>query len=568
MQGKMLLLLCIVLAIWPIYIESATSESYPCPTWQYYSNSECVCGDRLNGAVICIANISTVSLARHFCIIFSEKLQATLVGSCPYSFGGAVPRNTSELKDFNGLCSFFHRRGQLCGACEENYTLSVYSYYLGCVKCENYKYGWLKFVTVAFLPLTIFYIIVILFRISATSSALNGYVLISQLVITPTTLYALNSKNVVIHHHHFSKFDQIVSLLIAIHGIWNLDFFRSFYKPICLHPDLKYQHVLLLDYAVAVYPLLLIFITFICVKLHDNFAIIVWLWRPFHKCLVRFRKQWNIRSYLVNALATFIVLSYVKILNVSFQFLTYTHVYNMKGKSVNEVFWYMDGRYNLISMEYLPYLVLALCMLLIFNVLPLMLLTLYPFRCFQSFLNICPCLKVKLALRIFMDAFHGCYKDTPHDYRHFAALYLAVRFLNPLVLTIFRADPSYIPLSLLILVLMLALVAKFQPYKCRRSNTVDFVMLLGLINVCIISIVQRAASLVFPRWLFTTVLSVLSFIPPVYLSYLLFTQSLPMVVQCLKQGRVCMLRIMDQFKTNIKGQPLLSHGSVNYCTFN
>ena len=473
-----------------------------------------------------------MSLAEHFCIFFSEKLQATLVGSCPYNM---VPRSTSELKDFDGLCSFFHRRGQLCGACEENYTLSVYSYYLGCVKCEDYKYGWLKFVTVAFLPLTVFYIIVILFRISATSSALNGYVLISQLVAIPINLYSVYSSN---HYHHASsRFSQIpLDLLVATYAIWNLDFFRSFYKPICLHPDLKYQHVLLLDYAVAVYTLLLIFITFFCVKLHDNFAIIVWLWRPFHKCLVRFRKQWNIRSYLVNALATFIVLCYVKILNVSFQFLTYTYIYNMKGKSVNEVFWYMDGRYNLISMEYLPYLVLALCMLLIFNVLPLILLALYPFRCFQSFLNICPCLKVKLALQIFMDAFHGCYKDTPHNYRHFAALYLAVRFLNPLILTIFREYPSYIPLSLLVLVFTLALVAKFQPYKCRRSNTVDFVMLLCLISVCIISIMRHAASLVFPKWLFTTVLSVLAFIPPAYLLYLLFAQSLPMVVQCLKQG--------------------------------
>ena len=72
------------------------------------------------------------------------------------------------------------------------------------------------------------------------------------------------------------------------------------------------HQVLLLDYSVAVYPLLLIFITFILVKLHDKFAFVVYLWRPFHKCLVVFRKQWNIRSSLSNALATFIILSYIK----------------------------------------------------------------------------------------------------------------------------------------------------------------------------------------------------------------------------------------------------------------
>ena len=98
--------------------------------------------------------------------------------------------------------------------------------------------------------------------------------------------------------------------------------------------------------------------------IHDNFAIIVWLWRPFHKCLVLFRKQWNIRSYLVNALATFIVLSYVKILNVSFEFLTLSHVYNMERQSIKRAYWYYDGTIKLTSKTYLPYLVLALFMVL------------------------------------------------------------------------------------------------------------------------------------------------------------------------------------------------------------
>ena len=401
----------------------------------------------------------------------------------------------------------------------------------------------------AFIPLTVFYIIVILFRISATSSALNGYVLISQLVATPIGLYTLYSNNLYNPYYHVPKFGHLhLNVVIAIYAIWNLDFFRSFYKPICLIPDLKYQHVLLLDYAVAVYPLLLIFITFICVKLHDNFAIVVWLWMPFHKCLVRFRKQWNIQSYLVNALATFMVLSYIKILNVSFLFLMYTDVYNMKGKLVNKALWYVDGRYNLISREYLPYLVLALSMLLIFNVLPLVLLTFYPFRWFQNVLNILPCSKPKLALQIFMDAFHGCYKDTPHDYRHFAALYLAVRFMNPFVCSIFRKYYAYVPASSLVLVFILALVTKFQPYKCKKSNIVDTVMLVGLIIECFNMIMHHAAPLVYTKKIYITVTSVLVHGPPMYALYLLFTQSLPLVVRCLKQGRAFMLKKMDQFK--------------------
>ena len=62
-------------------------------------------------------------------------------------------------------------RDWLCGACE-NYTLPDYSCYIGCVKCEDYEYGWLKFVAAAFVPLTAFYILVIVFRmVSQTRGA-------------------------------------------------------------------------------------------------------------------------------------------------------------------------------------------------------------------------------------------------------------------------------------------------------------------------------------------------------------------------------------------------------------
>ena len=171
----------------------------------------------------------------------------------------------------------------------------------GCVQCKSFKYGWIKFITVAFIPLTVFYILVIIFRISATSSTLNGYVLVNQIIAIPAVIQSLYTNNQVNPYYYVSKSTNLfVNLGIVIYTIWNLDFFHSFYSPICLHPHITYPQVLLLDYAVAVYPMLLIFITYILVKMHDNYAFIVKLWRPFHRCLVIFRKQWNIHSSLVN----------------------------------------------------------------------------------------------------------------------------------------------------------------------------------------------------------------------------------------------------------------------------
>ena len=96
------------------------------------------------------------------------------------------------------LCFHLHRTGPLCGECEDNYTLPAYSYYLGCVRCESYKNGWIKFIAAAFLPLTLFYMVAIAFRISATSPTLNAFVMANQVLAIPRVVHRLYSNNLMI----------------------------------------------------------------------------------------------------------------------------------------------------------------------------------------------------------------------------------------------------------------------------------------------------------------------------------------------------------------------------------
>ena len=316
-----------------------------------------------------------------------------------------------------------------------------------------------------------------------------------------------------------------------MYAVWNLDYFHSFYTSICVHQRLTTYQILALDYTIAVYPLLLIFVTFALVKLHDNFSFAVVLWRPFHKCLVRFRKHFNIHSSLINALATFIVLSYIKILYTSFDLLIPSTVYNMYGQEMN-IYLYYDGSVGMTSREYLPYLILAIFMLLVFNILPLLLLTLYPFQCFQRFLDHCSLSSdYRLALQAFMDAFQGCFKETPYDCRHFAALYVAMRFLHPLLFIILGVRLFRIPLSLLV-VLLMALVIKFQPYKCKRSNLVDTILLLVMICGCLIDeeiylIKDLKQYRIFPNKIAQGILILLCILPLLYVVLPLVTKCFP-----------------------------------------
>ena len=103
-------------------------------------------------------------------------------------------------------------RGYLCSQCFEDNGLPVYSYTQGCVRCENYKYNWLKYLAAAYLPLTLFYVLVTLFSINFTSPLLSGVVTMFQIVANPFMLktYPLNGQ-------YYLAFSALASL-------WNLDF--------------------------------------------------------------------------------------------------------------------------------------------------------------------------------------------------------------------------------------------------------------------------------------------------------------------------------------------------------
>ena len=70
------------------------------------------------------------------------------------------------------------------------------------------------------------------------------------------------------------------------------------------------------------YPLLLIVISYSMIELHDRgFKVVVLLWKPFGKLFTYVRSDWDIRNSIIHAFATFLLLSYMRILSVSFDVL-------------------------------------------------------------------------------------------------------------------------------------------------------------------------------------------------------------------------------------------------------
>ena len=130
-------------------------------------------------------------------------------------------------------------------------------------------------------------------------------------------------------------------MLVTFYGIWNLDFFRYLIPPFCVNNQLTTIHVMALEYVVAFYPLLLTITTYICVQLHArDCRLLVWLWRPFSRCLTG---HLELRFSLVHAFASFLLLSYTKILFVSFRLLDSTTLYAATGETVGSTMVFYDA---------------------------------------------------------------------------------------------------------------------------------------------------------------------------------------------------------------------------------
>ena len=207
-----------------------------------------------------------------------------------------------------------------------------------CVRCLHDK-NVVKYCAVAFLPLTLFLVIVITFHISATSPSMNAFVLVCQVLTSPMQV------RIVSNAVDDRTWSVILAVYESLHGFWNLDFFRTVYPRFCLHPNMSTLQVLALDYIIAAYPLLLIIITYSLVKLHNhNCKLVVWLWKPFRVCFTRFQRQWDIQTSLIEAFASFLLLSYMSSFSVYhliflFQFIfimsmgsRWNHTYTLMGQ--------------------------------------------------------------------------------------------------------------------------------------------------------------------------------------------------------------------------------------------
>ena len=412
-------------------LHNLMDTSTQCPMWMKTvdgSSDNCTCGDVSREVITCNEKTRKVCILDGYIMTYNEAEDIVEAGHTIYAWRRkhfnhgkkklyySVPQNRSNL--IFDVCDRFQREGRLCGKCKKGYSPLVYTYKLSCANCSNSRFNEIKFIGAAFVPLTVFYLFVLSFKFNANSPALQAYIVGAQMIGAPVVC------RLVIAQYGSPIY---IGLIVTLLGIWNLDFFRLLYDGICL--PLSSLSALSLDYAIAFYPLLLIFLTYIATELHARgFRIIRILWSPLRQV---FRHKWDNKSSLIDVMATFMLLTYNKILSVSFDLLVSTQPFNLNGTVTGKYLLY-DATIVYFGPTHLPFAITAIIFLLVFIIMPFLLLIFYPMKWFQTCLNQLK-LGHNIALHTFVESFIGYYKDGTEpgtkDCRYFAGLFLLLRML-------------------------------------------------------------------------------------------------------------------------------------------
>ena len=484
---------------------SKNGSDLDCSTWfvpvmSSGGSSYCDCGGDISGKVRCNNASHEVAILPGYCMSYDVNLNQTVLGGCLYTetyyvdpssqYGYIpLPSNPSDLNSF--ICGRYNRDGLLCGRCKDGYSpgVATFIYNHKCVNCSrsDATYGWTAYIAVQLLPVTMLFVIVVVFQVSAVTPSMNAFVFICQLTTLPEFIEFVIFMAKLIS----PAAEEFQSILFSIYGVWNLDLFRPLIPNLCLSTGVTTLYAFALEFTSAAFLLLLTVVTYVGIVLHSrNCRIVVILWKPFHKCFTRFKRTWNLQSTMIDAFATFLLLCYNKLVLICIRLLRFTQIHNAYGDTVGPTLFYYDANVEYFSKQHLPFALVSALLLATVITIPPLLLMFYQLKAFQKLLNCCCCRCH--TLRTFVDKYQGCFRDGSHwghDFRFFAGLYFALRIVFAVVVT----SVSTWPYVLLILSMTTSLAfALMRPYKRNFYNKLDSVFfgLLALAYFCIV-LVQR-----------------------------------------------------------------------------
>ena len=422
---------------------------------------------------------------------------------CHYQNMAALPKY--ELPTEGVLEHFMcgqNRIGILCRDCVDGTAFQYHAINFTCGDTRTCKYGILLYVLSELVPVTILFVVILLFDIKLTSGSLNGFILTVQ--ILQLVQYG--------EYRFFQQTEaQKFSVLIfeLLYGLLNLDLFHSDIFSFCLFKNANILDGIAIKYVTVAYAFILV--VFLALVMNYCYC---------GKCCRKvYRKR---RSSAVNAVCAFIVISYAQCAHTTFNILTPLHLYSDRDAVVYTYY----GGILFFSNTHLLYAIPAILILAsLVCLLPLVLLVYPLYYNVHKFRSTGKSTCIKL-LHPILENFSSCFKD---NHRYFAGVYLLYRLLPSIAYSYTFTFKQYYILMELIFIVMLLIHGIAQPYANQWHNFLDGLLyaVLTLANgftlVGFIMLITEEATVVY-SWFQAGFYVFPPFIIAVYLSVKFYVQ--------------------------------------------
>ena len=425
-------------------------------------------------------------------------LECTFFQSNSYNYNTSkesvlIPRNLSQLNDY--MCGPLNRKGLVCSECANGFGPSVTSFGYRCANCTDAWYGVPLFVSIQLFPITFLYLIILVFHIRVTSPPMPCLIMCAQLILITFdprhTILNAEEKHVLLKDDW--KIRLYTKVVLSLYQVFNLAPVQNALVPYCISNKLRFIHIAFLGYISAFYPILLIFLTWFCVELHGrNFRPLVWLWRPFHKYFVWLRRGWNTKSDIIDVFTTFFFLTYSKVFYQTLLLITSKSIKNIElsGNYFLTHVSVVDQSIEIGSAYHLCFAIPGILISFVFNILPTLMLILYPISSFRICL-----LKCHLSftgINVFLDKIYGCYRnglDGGRDWRSFSGVYLTLLPIASSIYLFLQKIESYLHVSPLfgigtLFFVILLTITIGKPYQKAYMNHLDMLLLSNFMILC------------------------------------------------------------------------------------
>eukprot|EP00731_Ephydatia_muelleri_P035432 Em0124g2a len=497
-----------------------TVQLFPCPPGLSQDtndqNDTCKCdpSKTFNSIVFCLGGNSVEFAALikvGYWMGFAPELSRAelVVATCPQGFcknatnGASVfqlsdtyiylPLNATALDSV--VCAP-NRMGFVCGECVPSYAPSINDDAYSCVPCDSAQLegNVFKYIGIVFVPLVLFFLVIILFNVKLTTGPANAFILFGQAIVS--SFDATFSSQLTIGSDIYKGTMVYFKSCSFIYRVFNLDFFAYLLDPFCIGTQLSTLDVIELNYVVAIVPCAMILIVMACyqmTKLTCMVKICCWNRRHDNRGNQKLSCTKAISFSPILAFAAFLLLSYNKVSITASKVLSQVRFRDASGLDIGVTRSYYAAQYD---SGYWRYALPSSFITVLIIVLPIILLG-FPVRLFEKCISRVPAIMKHYPadkINIFLDAFQGCFLD---NRRYFASAYFFFRLIVNVVFIFLPSVSLQYTCQQFLCIAMVALIVFLQPYKVVAYNFIDILIFSNLAFISILNgyIIQYSSDL-------------------------------------------------------------------------